>query len=954
MKITQKLGLAASLAGALMLAACGGDSNSGDSNGSEEQGGVASVATFDDLAHCTKSHYGEIVFVEEESTYFECTSEDWAEMDESKLDSLLAAASSSSEADEDKPKSSSSVNADSSEIATVETKKVDSVTVSGFAQKGPFASGSAVTVYGLDNLLEKTKTKFTGKIAGDSGYFKIEKIALPSQFALVEVSGYYQNEVTGKKTSGTKTTLSALVDLSEGKTVKANVNLFTELEYARAKNLVLKEKFNVPAAKKRATKELLAVFGGKGDENLTATSLSLSDTTAAGRALLYASILLQGDLSAGKFGQRLSDAAELFATSGTLDDAETLAAMADWASKTDSTDNFAAIRENVKAMKLVETVPDFESALYAFWTDVYGLVECTDSLESTIKKNENKLSDKYGAGYACTAKHWHKATALDTELGLCTGKMEGSFKEYKGGKSTEYYVCRTGTWQQITETQFELKECTEKRESEYVAAKSGEYFVCTDKQWLELDAVTYELKLCTEKRDMEIATTKKSESYVCEWDGKKGSWRKASDIEAELGVCGSKANPDSSIGHLSAKHYACMDGEWTEIDEATAKLGFCTASLKDSVLWTGDFTNGRPDESTEGKYYTCNGTEWIETTKLHYVFGATCDVFKNRIQRMYAEYPNYFSNYSVENNIVEDGSIAGTSKYVGLFNPAWSGYVDMWTYEDTVYSNVLCKDDHYTLPSAGITAMRKFCTANNLGERDRSKHLGSDIYSNSAYICYANDDGSYEWGQALLDARDGAIYRMVTIGEQTWMAENLNYSDSVTYVGMKKRSWCYNNSVDSCAKYGRLYTWAAAIDSAGTWSTTTKGCGYVGRYDSLCTVKEPVRGICPEGWHIPTKAEWKTLITAMGIIYPNLDPDAMQAKGFEKWDRATDAFGFSALPAGDYANGSFHDGGSYAFFWCAADANFDRANVLELNADRAVDQNYDKGYGFSVRCIKDE
>ena len=212
----------------VFLAACGDDGSSGKP--ASEKDGTASVPTYDDLAHCTKSHYGEIVFVEEEAAYFECTSEDWAEVDESKLDSLLAAASSSSEADEDKPKSSSSLKADSTETADVEKVEVDSITVKGFAQKGPFASGTAVTVYGLDSLLEKTKTKFTGKVSGDSGAFKVEKIVLPSQYALVEVSGYYQNEVTGKKTSGSKTTLSALVDLSEGKTVKANVNLFTDLE----------------------------------------------------------------------------------------------------------------------------------------------------------------------------------------------------------------------------------------------------------------------------------------------------------------------------------------------------------------------------------------------------------------------------------------------------------------------------------------------------------------------------------------------------------------------------------------------------------------------------------------------------------------------------------------------------------------------------------------------------
>ena len=599
-------------AGASLLVACGDD----DSSSFEEENnssGQASVETYEDLVHCTKSHYGEIVFVEEENAYFECTSEDWIEVDSATVDSILAT-SSSSETDEDKPKSSSSVKADSSEVAKVETKKVDSVTVSGFAQKGPFASGSAVTVYGLDSALEVTKTKFTGKVSGDSGAFKVEKIVLPSQFALVQVSGFYANEISGKNTSGTKTTLNAIVDLSANKSVKANVNLFTELEYARAKHLVTAEKFNVPAAKKRATKELLAIFGAKAGDDLTATDLSLSDTTSAGIAMLAASILLQGDLSASKFGIRLEDVSERFAATGSMDSDTLRADLADWASRADSADNFAGIRANVKNMKLVATVPDFESILYTFWTGVYKLDACTDSLEETIKKNDNKQSDNYGAGYVCTSKHWHKATALDSDLGLCTAKMEGSFKEYKGGKSTEYYVCRTGTWQKITETQFELKECTEKRENEYVKARSGEYFVCSGKQWIELDSVTYELKLCTEDRNMELGKTGKSGSYVCEWDGKNGNWRKASDAENEFGVCGTESVTAGKIYKTKdGDYYLCASGEWAKSDQQSYELqdaGECSAEKNLTTFETENFG-----------IYVCANKEWRKATALEAELG---------------------------------------------------------------------------------------------------------------------------------------------------------------------------------------------------------------------------------------------------------------------------------------------------------------------------------------------
>lgn len=720
-------------AGASLLVACGDD----DSSSFEEENnssGQASVETYEDLVHCTKSHYGEIVFVEEENAYFECTSEDWIEVDSATVDSILAT-SSSSEGTSEAAKSSSSVKADSSEVAKVETKKVDSVTVSGFAQKGPFASGSAVTVYGLDSALEVTKTKFTGKVSGDSGAFKVEKIVLPSQFALVQVSGFYANEISGKNTSGTKTTLNAIVDLSANKSVKANVNLFTELEYARAKHLVTAEKFNVPAAKKRATKELLAIFGAKAGDDLTATDLSLSDTTSAGIAMLAASILLQGDLSASKFGIRLEDVSERFAATGSMDSDTLRADLADWASRADSADNFAGIRANVKNMKLVATVPDFESILYTFWTGVYKLGACTDSLEETIKKNDNKQSDNYGAGYVCTSKHWHKATALDSDLGLCTAKMEGSFKEYKGGKSTEYYVCRTGTWQKITETQFELKECTEKRENEYVKAKSGEYFVCSGKQWIELDSVTYELKLCTEKRKLELAKTEKGDSYVCEWNGNNGNWRKATALEAELGVCGGKNAESGKISKTkSGEYYACSAGEWKKSDEPSFLFGTCDASLKDSVRWSGTFVtnaDGKPigygiipldTAGVTGKYYECNGSEWKESNLAKYVYGVRCT--ENTITSMVE--PGIMSKF-IEMKTVDGTSVAKD----GVEGLAYLLSMSVILDHDSL-NYVQCKNGIWKSIDKVFYDTREACTATNVNTlKDK-------------YACVL-EDGEYHW-----------------------------------------------------------------------------------------------------------------------------------------------------------------------------------------------------------------
>lgn len=124
-----------------------------------------------------------------------------------------------------------------------------------------------------------------------------------------------------------------------------------------------------------------------------------------------------------------------------------------------------------------------------------------------------------------------------------------------------------------------------------------------------------------------------------------------------------------------------------------------------------------------------------------------------------------------------------------------------------------------------------------------------------------------ECDETFTDPRDGQTYKTVKIGSQIWMAENLNYeflgSYSVegdtenlncAYSEGTARSYCYGNDPTNCEKYDRLYTWSAAMDSAAVFGDGGKGCGY----GVKCTPTYPVRGACPEGWHLPSNAEWDT------------------------------------------------------------------------------------------------
>ncbi len=204
----------------------------------------------------------------------------------------------------------------------------------------------------------------------------------------------------------------------------------------------------------------------------------------------------------------------------------------------------------------------------------------------------------------------------------------------------------------------------------------------------------------------------------------------------------------------------------------------------------------------------------------------------------------------------------------------------------------------------------------------------------------------------LFDDRDGKTYKTVKIGEQWWMAENLNYADSSKTASLMGKSWCYNNSVESCNKYGRLYTWAAAIDSVklATGIDNPLDCGF----DKNCPLPDTVYGICPPGWHLPSKDEWFSLFNAVGgkATAGNV---LKSLSGWYNDENGMDGVGFCALPAGNRnPYGSFNYNGYRALFWTALQRGEVDAYSMYLYYNNGyAGLNYDfKQYAYSVRCLK--
>jgi uncharacterized protein (TIGR02145 family) len=181
----------------------------------------------------------------------------------------------------------------------------------------------------------------------------------------------------------------------------------------------------------------------------------------------------------------------------------------------------------------------------------------------------------------------------------------------------------------------------------------------------------------------------------------------------------------------------------------------------------------------------------------------------------------------------------------------------------------------------------------------------------------------------------GKDYNTVLIGDQCWLKENLDIgtmiqvSESQTNNSVLEK-YCYNNDPNNCTIYGGLYQWGEAMQYV-----TTEG----------------IKGICPEGWHIPTFIEFQTLRTLV-----NINSNALKEIGQGTGDGAgTNASGFSALLAGNsWGSGTFHNVGNTAFFWSSTQYNesFAWDMLMTYNNSYISFNGIPKAYVFSVRCLK--
>lgn len=255
-------------------------------------------------------------------------------------------------------------------------------------------------------------------------------------------------------------------------------------------------------------------------------------------------------------------------------------------------------------------------------------------------------------------------------------------------------------------------------------------------------------------------------------------------------------------------------------------------------------------------------------------------------------------------------------------------------------------------------------------------------------VRYTGED-DFQGRGSICDTRDYQVYKYTTINNMVWMAQNLNYTDehmnrrtAKSDIRLNSTSFCYNNDATNCDKYGRLYTWSAAIDSVALDSGKNAiVCGYgaEGCFDKPNYIK----GICPDGWRLPVLEEVARLEGNSQIYMVNDLGSLFSGTKLEdiEWNLngavGTNASGFAALPSG-FATFKYEDdtwtwgysgGREHMAIWTTTE--FDDSNLaVDPPKGRTWTKAYmwyiansnespsygpvEKYHAFSVRCVRDD
>ena len=415
-----------------------------------------------------------------------------------------------------------------------------------------------------------------------------------------------------------------------------------------------------------------------------------------------------------------------------------------------------------------------------------------------------------------------------------------------------------------------------------------------DRYWWQV----YSLDFCDKDREGEVMVAKNALSgnngvhFICG----NGAWKIATNIEKDTATWGpGKFDGEVRAGQVDSALYYIYSSK-DEVWRKASTLELDTYDYENNKDW-GDGTSGeiKPGSVTKN-VYVYDSTGWRVASNIEKVLGGCVSATEDSLGKVGGDY--YICS-------------------LRRWKEATDVQVDTYHQECSKFGQI----------------------------------VHGNINKDNLYFCYGNEWKHFYGGEnvkygKLVDERDGQIYRTTTIGNQVWMAENLNYASSSDKECRKGDSYCEERR----SVYGVSYSWGEAID-APYWSKQGLDCE---NYSGFCVLPEKVQGVCPEGWHIPSKEEWDLLDSVTG---KSIKPVYLPKDCYECGDKDVinevlgvydDEYGFSLKMMQEEKRGLFskfwsssHEYGAWTIRWDGW--NEKKFIVSNENVD---------WYENQVRCVK--
>lgn len=455
-------------------------------------------------------------------------------------------------------------------------------------------------------------------------------------------------------------------------------------------------------------------------------------------------------------------------------------------------------------------------------------------------------------------------------------------------------------------------------------------YVCQNGNWIPMSNDEYEDFSWTVGEESQVKWRENAIPRQC-FVYESGAWHERDSSNCLLGFRGCTAARQGVVERSSNNDmwYMCDNFVWKNVEDETA----------DSILLGTDYEEGEVLRCpATRRYCVFQDGHWREGTKMDsvlYALGGTPCMVEGDTSKVKYEGEYYVCRYVswravhmqwetaplIYNDTYEDRDECSAT---GLY-----GDGSFHNKHDNATGRIyVCENGGFRLPTEREMSLNLGCTSYIYGKKI--------TVNNTHFVCgedgWKIDSTAWEYG-SFMDTRDGRVYKTIDIWGQTWMAENLDYRDSVAKPELEGNRWCYGNEAEQCDAYGSFYS---------------------------CELSSQV---CPAGWHLPSISDWFELYNF--IVLMGGDPQSgLRAK--DGWldysdnvNNGTDVLGFTALPGGImYGENSYGSATQEAWFWYAQDCSLNEYEALYLSSEETnfVSSSVSGGKitdAYNVRCIKD-